>query len=92
MHKRKRVNITVPPQLYDKLMGLRKAYGFKSTCSLVLAWLRVLLGETERASTDGVDMSEDDKQYIRRMFAEFGDAQHLTPPDNRQRRLTKTIK
>lgn len=71
MGERKRVNISVDPQTYDALQRLKVAYGFSSTCELVVAFVHILLDRLQKAGSRKYDLPDDDGAYIDEMFDEL---------------------
>lgn len=92
MKNRKRVNISVDPDTYEKLQKIKSAYGFSNTCELVVAFVHILLDRMESADKRKYDLPADDGAYIDEMFDDLG---HVDPvPDGNPpvRRRTKRIK
>lgn len=75
MSKRKRVNISVDPQTYERLQNLKSKYGFTNACQLVTAFVHILLDRMEVAARRQYDLPEDDGQYIDEMFDDLGHSQ-----------------
>ena len=77
MSNRKRVNISIDPETYEKLQQLKQAYGFSNACELVVAFVHIL-----------IDMPEDDGEYIDRMFDDLGNCENTpantAPPKQRR--------
>ena len=71
MSSRKRVNISVDPQTYDKLQQLKQAHGFSNVCELVVAFVHILLDRMEVADQRRYDLP-DDGRYIDQMFDDLG--------------------
>ena len=72
MSDRRRVNISVDPETYEKLHRLKQAYGFSNVCELVVALVHILLDRMEVAERRKYDLPDDDGQYIDEMFDELG--------------------
>lgn len=72
MSSRKRVNISVDPQTYDKLQQLKQAHGFSNVCELVVAFVHILLDRMEVADQRRYDLPDDDGRYIDQMFDDLG--------------------
>ena len=68
MSNRKRVNISVDPETYEKLQQLKQAYGFSNACELVVAFVHILLDRMEVAEQRKYDLPDDDGKYIDQMF------------------------
>jgi len=75
MSKRRRVNISVDPDTYDKLQKLKKDYGFSNVCELVVAFVNILLDRLEGPGTRKYDIPKDDGQYIDSMFSDLAGAE-----------------
>lgn len=79
MSKRKRINLTVSPEVYARLQAIREMHGFKNACELVAAFVHILLDRLEPPDRQQYDLPEDDGEYISGMFDELG---HIQPtPD-----------
>lgn len=85
MSKRRRVNISVDPDTYDKLQKLKKDYGFSNVCELVVAFVNILLDRLEGPGTRKYDLPEDDGAYIDQMFDDLGHTER-TPDGNPPKR------
>jgi len=72
---RKRVNISLDPQTYDRLQRLQQAYGFKNLCELVVAFSHILIDRMETPARRKYDIPEDDGQYIDSMFSDLAGAE-----------------
>lgn len=72
MSKRRRVNISVDPETYDKLQALKGQYGFKNACELVVAFVHILLDRLGTGGSRKYDLPEDDGAYIDSMFDDLG--------------------
>lgn len=72
MGSRKRVNISVDPQTYDRIQRLKQTYGFRNACELVVAFVHILLDRMEVAGQRKYDLPEDDGDYIDAMFDDLG--------------------
>lgn len=90
MSNRKRVNISIDPQTYERLQSIKQAHGFRSVCELVVAFVSILLDRMELASKRKYDLPEDDGQYIDEMFDELGRYERTpdteAPPKRRHNR------
>lgn len=75
MSDRKRINITVDPETYDRLTQLKEAYGFKNLCELVVAFSHILIDRMETPARRKYDIPEDDGQYIDSMFSDLAGAE-----------------
>lgn len=71
MGQRKRVNISVDPETYERLQRVKQAYGFGNACELVVAFVHILLDRMEEAQRK-YDLPEDEGRYIDEMFDELG--------------------
>lgn len=74
MSNRKRVNISVDPETYEKLQRIKQAYGFSNACELVVAFVHILLDRMEVAEQRKYDLPDEDGAYIDTMFDELGEA------------------
>jgi hypothetical protein len=72
MSERKRVNISIDPQTYNKLQHLTNKYKFKNVCELLVSFTHILLDRMEGADNRKYDIPDDDGEYIDSMFAELG--------------------
>ena len=75
MSDRKRINISVDPETYDRLQELKTAYGFKNLCELIVAFSHILIDRMESPDRRKYDLPDDDGQYIDDMFNELGEAE-----------------
>lgn len=75
MSNRKRVNISVDSKTYDRLQSLKKQYGYKNACELVVAFVHILTDRLEDADKRKYDLPEDDGAYIDGMFEDLGHVQ-----------------
>lgn len=73
--KRRRVNLSVDPETYDRLQKLKTAYGFKNACELAVAFVHILLDRLEAPDKRKYDLPEDDGAYISGMFDDLGHAE-----------------
>ena len=74
MSNRKRINISVDPETYNKLQKLVKDYQFKNCCELMCSFVHILIDRMNRAADRKYDLPEDDGAYIDAMFEELGEA------------------
>lgn len=72
MSERKRVNISIDPQTYEKLKQLTATYKFKNVCELLVSFAHILLDRMEGADKRKYDLPEPDGAYIDSMFEELG--------------------
>ena len=72
MSNRKRVNISVDPETYERLQELKKAHGFNNACELVLAFVHIMIDHMEDAEHRQYDLPDDESDYISNMFDELG--------------------
>lgn len=88
MSNRKRVNISIDPETYEKLQQLKQAYGFSNACELVVAFVHILLDRLKKAEDRRYDLPEDDGEYIDRMFDDLGNSEstpaNTAPPKQRR--------
>ncbi len=75
MSERKRINISVDPETYQKLQKLTKAYKFKNACELLVSFAHILLDRMERPGSRKYDIPEDDGAYIDAMFDDLAHTQ-----------------
>lgn len=75
MSDRKRINVSVDPETYDRLQKLTKAYKFKNACELLVSFAHILLDRLEDGTNRKYDLPEDDGAYIDSMFGDLG---HIT--------------
>lgn len=92
MSGRKRVNISIDPQTYERLQGIKQGYGFSNVCELVVAFVHILLDRMEAAGKRKYDLPEDDGAYIDEMFDDLGHVQRTPNGDAPVRRHTKRMK
>lgn len=65
---RRRINLSVPPELYRELERIRKTYRFSTTCEMCVVLLRVyarMVAEAERTTTDD---DTTDEEFIATTF------------------------
>jgi hypothetical protein len=90
---RKRVNISIDPETYERLQELKRKYGFKNACELVVAFVHILLDRTEAAGRRRYDLPDEDGQYIDGMFEDLGNYEktpaNTNPPKQRRNRTKK---
>lgn len=74
--KRKRLNLSVPPNLSARIESIATRYGFVSTCELAVTLLNVFADHVERAEVlaEIRDEQEDDESYIQRIFSEMSES------------------
>lgn len=72
MSNRKRVNISIDPNTYEKLLRIKQEHGFSNVCELVVAFVNILLDRLAKAGERKYDLPEDDGAYIDEMFYELG--------------------
>lgn len=92
MSNRKRVNISIDPQTYERLQSITQIYGFSNACELVVAFVHILLDRMEMVSKRKFDLPEDDGKYIDEMFDDLGHVQRTPNGDVPVRRHNKQIK
>lgn len=71
MSNRKRINISIDPVSYEKLLALQKAHQFKNVCQMMVALVHILLDRMDEVKHK-YDIPEDDEEYIDSMFDELG--------------------
>lgn len=91
MSNRKRVNISIDPDTYNKLLRIKQEHGFSNVCELVVAFVNILLDRIEKAGQRKYDLPEDDGQYIDAMFDDLGHSQRTPNGDASVRRHTKKL-
>ena len=76
--KRRRINISVDDDLYQRLQHIKKAYGFKNVCEFNTALLNMLCQYIDAAEKRGpVSMtSYTDSEIITDMFNDLGNWEH----------------
>ena len=74
MSNRKRINISVDPETYNKLQKLVKDYQFKNCCELMCSFVHILIDRMNRAVDRKYDLPDDDGAYIDAMFDDLGEA------------------
>ena len=74
MSNRKRINISVDPETYNKLQKLVKDYQFKNCCELMCSFVHILIDRMNRAADRKYDLPDDDGAYIDAMFDDLGEA------------------
>jgi len=89
---RKRVNISIDPQTYERLQSIKQVHGFSNVCELVVAFVHILLDRMERVDKRKYDLPDDDGRYIDEMFDDLGHVQRTPNGDAPVRRHTKRIK
>lgn len=72
MGSRKRINISLDPETYERLRKLQKEHRFSNLCEMVVALVHILLDRTDKAEQRKYDLPEDDGRYIDTMFDELG--------------------
>lgn len=92
MSNRKRVNISVDPETYEKLQRIKQAYGFSNACELVVAFVHILLDRMEVAEQRKYDLPDDDGRYIDEMFDDLGHVQRTSDGTVPVRHHTKHFK
>ena len=72
MSNRKRINISVDPNTYDRLQQLKEEHGFGNACELIVAFVHILIDRLENANVRQYDLPEEDGEYIDNMFDDLG--------------------
>lgn len=76
--KRRRINISVDDDLYQRLQHIKKAYGFKNVCEFNTALLNMLcqyIDAAEIRCRKQLDR-QTDKEIITDMFNDLGNWEH----------------
>lgn len=92
MSNRKRINISVDPETYNKLQKLVKDYQFKNCCELMCSLAHILIDRMNQAAGRKYDLPEDDGEYIDTMFDELGHAEPVPDGNPLKRRNRRKIK
>jgi len=92
MSNRKRVNISIDPKTYEKLQGIKQAYGFSNVCELVVAFVNILLDRMEVEEKRKYDLPDGDGKHIDEMFDDLGHVQCTPNGDVPVRHRTKRLK
>lgn len=92
MSKRRRVNISVDPDTYERLQRIKEQHGFKNVCELVVALVNILLDRLDTGAPHKYDLPEDDGAYIDDMFNELGHVQRTPDGTVPVRHNRKSIK
>lgn len=76
--KRRRINISVDDDLYQRLQHIKKAYGFKNVCEFNTALLNMLCRYIDAAEIRCRKQSDrqTDKEIITDMFNDLGNWEH----------------
>jgi hypothetical protein len=79
MSKRKRINVSITPELYEELKPLMRKAGFTNLCQLTVASLNVMIKtyKHNKAKVKHEDIANDDD--IENMFREYSN--HDRQPD-----------
>ena len=86
--ERKRINISVDPDTYERLKALQKSAGLKNPCELIVALVHILLDRMKSAGQRQIDLPDPDGEYIDSIFDDLS-AYEKTPantPRPKQRR------
>lgn len=76
MGERKRINISVDNQTYERLQRLNAVCRFRSVCKLVAVAVGILLArQEEEARRRQCEPPEDDADYIKEMFDDMAHAE-----------------
>lgn len=76
MGDRKRINISVDTQTYEKLQRLNAVCRFRSVCKLVAVAVGILLArQDEEARRRRCEPPEDDADYIKEVFDDMAHAE-----------------
>lgn len=79
MNKRRRINVSIDSDTYNRLLQLQERRGFKTSGEIVAALVHILLDRLEAPPGREYDLPEDDGEYINRMFEDLGLAQKNDP-------------
>lgn len=77
MSNRKRVNISLDPETYEKLQQVQREHKFKNLCEMLTALAHILIDRMQVAEQRKYDLPEDDGQYIDSMFADLSNTQRV---------------
>ena len=77
MSNRKRVNISLDPDTYEKLQQVQREHRFKNLCEMLTALAHILIDRMEAVGKRKYDLPEDDGQYIGSMFDDLGNTQRV---------------
>lgn len=72
MSNRKRINVSVDPETYDKLQKLTRAYKFNNACELLVSFAHILIDRLEVDAKRKYDLPDEDGAYIDGMFDDLG--------------------
>lgn len=92
MSDRKRVNISVDPDTYEKLQKLVKDYQYKNCCELMCSFVHILLDRMEVAEQRKYDLPDEDGAYIDTMFDDLAHVQRVPDGTVPVRHHTKKLK
>lgn len=65
---RRRINLSVPPELFRELERIRKTYRFSTTCEMCVVLLRVYARMVAEAEAEATSTTDDDEDYIAATF------------------------
>ena len=77
---RRRINLSVPPELYRELERIRKTYRFSTTCEMCVVLLRVYARMVAEAEAEATSTTDDDEDYIAATFERM--ATSMRTPSN----------
>lgn len=77
---RRRINLSVPPELYRELERIRKTYRFSTTCEMCVVLLRVYARMVAKAEAEATSATDDDEDYIAATFERM--ASSMRTPSN----------
>lgn len=77
MSNRKRVNISLDPETYEKLQQVQREHKFKNLCEMLTALAHILIDRMQVAEQRKYDLPEDDGQYIDGMFDDLSNTQRV---------------
>lgn len=76
MGERKRINISVDTQTYERLQRLNQSCKFRSVCKLIVVAVGILLArQDEEARRRRCEPPEGDADYIKEMFDDMAHAE-----------------
>lgn len=91
MGDRRRINISIDPKTYERLLQLRRDLGYRNACELIVAFVHILIDRLEPPGSRRYDIPEDDGAYIDNMFDELGHVQRTPDGTVPVRHNTKRI-
>ena len=92
MSNRKRVNISLDPETYEKLQQVQREHRFKNLCEMLTALAHILIDRMEVVAKRRYDIPEDDGRYIDSMFEDLSNNQRVPDGTVPVRHNSKKIK